>query len=104
MNDKAKIEELKLENEKLKNKTEKLRLFRNIVAVASIIISLISFLVLNQGSSNETSTESNKTDNTQVQGDIKDTQVQSGIKDISTQSGVDNTQIDSDDDDDDDLD
>ena len=67
MSDKAKIEELKLQNEMLKNKTEKLRLFRNIAAVASIIISIVSFLIFKQDFSSGTNINSENVNNTQIQ-------------------------------------
>lgn len=44
MNEKLSLEELKFKNEMLKNKTEKLKLTRNIVAIISIVISIVGVI------------------------------------------------------------
>jgi len=105
MSDKAKIEELKLQNEILKNKTEKLRLVRNIAAVASIIISIVSFLIFKQDFSSGVNTNSGNVNNTQIQSNDS-----SNIQDNNSHntqnnniSSESNNNQDDDDDDDDDL-
>lgn len=66
MNEKQRIEELKIKNELLKNKTEKLRLVRNTVAVISIIITMFTLII--GGNTNKTnSVDVNKTINTGVE-------------------------------------
>lgn len=73
MNNNLSIEELKFKNELLKNKTEKLKLTRNIVAVVSIVISLIGFLfgfnIVNEKSDSnngQTNTEINSQNNNEA--------------------------------------
>lgn len=45
MDPKVELQQLKLQNEKLKNKTEKLKLVRNIAGVITIVLSLFAFII-----------------------------------------------------------
>lgn len=101
MSNKTNIDELKLQNEILKNKTEKLRLVRNIAAVASIIISLVSFLILKQDPSSGSSTNNTNVNNTQIQNNSEST-IQNNQNSNEQNNNTNNEINDNQDDDDDD--
>ncbi|MGL5381699.1 hypothetical protein [Clostridium sp.] len=58
MKNKLSLEEVKMQNELLKNKTERLRLTRNIIAILSILLSIIAF-IFGVGKINNGNVESN---------------------------------------------